>query len=298
MTACIPRCMQLQPQERKAHKVAAATAAQWKTLKPQLKAGSGRWSPGTAARADAFLAAAADKAPNAYLDALSWKLGALSEAWKAAAGGDQKTGLAVAIWSAVCDAVRHGLLAEPAVRNSGAPNAAARKAASKACSKALRLLQLADCAAHMEVLAGSVNGPSGRKESSRGRGSGGAVAEGGTTQLSDARFQLRHCGPLLPRLTPAERDTRVVTFNPDPWQRKVRKRRRQHRLRRVPCVAAQACSLPTLAISPSRPAQVLDVIDAGASALVVAPTSRHVMEQAELTFAWQRCFVQIGPHQC
>lgn len=39
--------------------------------------------------------------------------------------------------------------------------------------------------------------------------------------LSSARFQLRHCGPLLPREEPPERDPRVVTFNPDLWQRKV-----------------------------------------------------------------------------
>ena len=39
--------------------------------------------------------------------------------------------------------------------------------------------------------------------------------------LSEAEFQLEHCGHLLQRDVPAERDPRVLTFNPDPWQRKV-----------------------------------------------------------------------------
>ncbi|KAK9832186.1 hypothetical protein WJX74_002273 [Apatococcus lobatus] len=51
------------------------------------------------------------------------------------------------------------------------------------------------------------------------------------------RFQLEHCGHLLPR-DPGTQDHRTASFNPDPWQQKV-----------------------------------LDIIDQGASALICAPTS-------------------------
>ena len=56
--------------------------------------------------------------------------------------------------------------------------------------------------------------------------------------VSEAVFQLRYCGDVLPRDVPAERDSRVISFNPDLWQRKV-----------------------------------LDAIDAGASSIICAPTS-------------------------
>ena len=56
--------------------------------------------------------------------------------------------------------------------------------------------------------------------------------------MTEAEFQLQYCGDLLQRDAPAEPDPRVISFNPDLWQR-----------------------------------QVLDVIDANASAVVCAPTS-------------------------
>ena len=55
---------------------------------------------------------------------------------------------------------------------------------------------------------------------------------------SEAVFQLCYCGDVLPRAAPAEPDPRVISFNPDMWQRKV-----------------------------------LDAIDAGASSVICAPTS-------------------------
>ena len=55
--------------------------------------------------------------------------------------------------------------------------------------------------------------------------------------MCSCRFQLEHCGHLLPR-DPGTKDYRTSSFDPDPWQQKV-----------------------------------LDVIDQGASALVCAPTS-------------------------
>ena len=39
--------------------------------------------------------------------------------------------------------------------------------------------------------------------------------------VSEARFQLQHCGHLLHQEQPAGRDLRVQSFNPDLWQRKV-----------------------------------------------------------------------------
>ncbi|KAK9808714.1 hypothetical protein WJX72_002409 [[Myrmecia] bisecta] len=59
-----------------------------------------------------------------------------------------------------------------------------------------------------------------------------------TVGLGEATFQLAVCGHLLPRSSPAQPDPRATTCNPDMWQR-----------------------------------DVLDVIDAGKSAVVCAPTS-------------------------
>lgn len=39
--------------------------------------------------------------------------------------------------------------------------------------------------------------------------------------MSEAVFQLRYCGDVLQRDAPGQLDPRVVTFNPDLWQRKV-----------------------------------------------------------------------------
>lgn len=55
-----------------------------------------------------------------------------------------------------------------------------------------------------------------------GRGRSGAGPPPAGMGLGDARFQLRHCGHLLPHEAPRERDPRVESFNPDPWQRQVR----------------------------------------------------------------------------
>jgi len=59
-----------------------------------------------------------------------------------------------------------------------------------------------------------------------------------TVGMTEAHFQLRFCGDLLQRDVPAVRDPRVISFNPDLWQRKV-----------------------------------LDAIDADASSVICAPTS-------------------------
>ena len=59
-----------------------------------------------------------------------------------------------------------------------------------------------------------------------------------TVGMTEAHFQLRFCGDLLQRDVPAVRDPRVISFNPDLWQRKV-----------------------------------LDAIDADASSVIYAPTS-------------------------
>lgn len=45
--------------------------------------------------------------------------------------------------------------------------------------------------------------------------------KGVSVGMTEARFQLRYCGENLPRPAPAEKDPRVLSFNPDQWQREV-----------------------------------------------------------------------------
>lgn len=154
------------------------------------------------------------------------------------------------LWAAVADLVRRGLLAPAATSAGGgkaAPAAAGdeqqRLQAAAECQSALRALGLTASAEHMAVLAGAQGSGSKAASSSKAsssrhgtapNGSKGISAtasssskhppDGGGEQglgLSDARFQLRHCGELLPHAVPPQRDPRVESFNPDEWQRRV-----------------------------------------------------------------------------
>ena len=232
-----------------------SAAAQWASKKPGLESmvSAAGWTPQVAAEAAAVLADLAAKSPAAYLAAATWRMAQLAAAWKGAvrrlgSGGGSGSGsgtgaaeaegrhiqLAVQLWAAVSDLLRRGLLAPPAGSSSGKAGAdePLRQQAAAQCQRALRALGLSASAEHVAALAaGRSKGSKGGSGGSGGAAGGGSSSSGGGQEggegeyslgLSDARFQLRHCGHLLPHAAPPERDPRVESFNPDPWQRKVR----------------------------------------------------------------------------
>ena len=211
---------------------------------------------------------------------------------------------AVAIWLTVQDVVGKGFLS--AADNAGVERELAKKA-GKLCEQAMQLLGFAQAAAHVSSLLAALKGTKpakasrqvkqGSKTVSSGNTAATAATAGGGTAseahppgatavssaekavnhsaascdelqgsssssnsrasgsisssntnsssnrafgvgMTEAQFQLQHCGNLLQRDAPAVSDPRVISFNPDSWQR-----------------------------------DVLDVIDADASAVVCAPTS-------------------------
>ncbi|GAB4814095.1 hypothetical protein N2152v2_001141 [Parachlorella kessleri] len=260
---------------------------QWLALRPRL-AGSleaSGWTPQFDAEFESLLAGFAAKAPAIYLAAGTWAVQQLTAAWKEAAVGAQKAcsvagpsggpgstdggrmAVAVQLWAAVAGVVRKGLLNPANVGESRASGSSdsggagvggeAKQEAAAACIKALQTLNLPASAASVAALSAPMQdrraaASASRKvkdhsKSSSGKGgnssssvvtNGSSSTTSGGVGLSDARFQLRHCGHLLPHDTPPKRDPRVESFNPDPWQRRV-----------------------------------LDAIDTGSSALIVAPTS-------------------------
>ena len=289
----------------------------WRPPPPRLdRLDRSPWTAELAADVASLLSGLASKSPAVYLAAAKWRLQQLLGAWTVAAraaarattasgsssagvgtSGDMQAQLVVDMWAAVADLVERGLLQ---AGNEGVPDKA-RQAAGGLCLEALRALGLRASEQHVAALLGSSGGAGGdgssKKEGKKsGKGSktggdadGGGDAAGPGLGLSDARFQLRHCGHLLPHEAPPERDPRVESFNPDMWQRQVGRRARHawlpHAwplalLRRMPaaCLARSAAQQhpgPRPAPRPHLvpPAQVLDCIDDGASALVVAPTS-------------------------
>ncbi|KAL4440400.1 hypothetical protein ABPG75_003401 [Micractinium tetrahymenae] len=277
-----------QNETRLAAKSGGSAEEQWAAVRRQLEGAAAKgWTAELAAEVERVLASLATKSPAAYLAAASWRLQQLSAEWAARClpnrtgregSGEAQASAAVQLWAAVADLLQRGLL-QPG-HGSGAPEEA-RLAAAKQCTAALRALGLEASAQHVASLAvpsgagsstdgGKKAGKAGGKGSkgdrkegmNNGEGSDAGSAQAGSSGsgragsrgkagagtsaatgpaglgLSDARFQTRHCGHLLPHEAPPERDPRVETFNPDPWQR-----------------------------------QVLDTIDDGASALIVAPTS-------------------------
>ena len=173
------------------------------------------WTPQLAADVDSLLCRLAAKSADSYLEAATWRLRQLLDAWAAAvraSGGDAGSPsfvaaafpLAVELWSAVVDLTQERKLLAP----GGGVSDEARQAAGARCVEALHALGLRDSAAHVA----SLLGPSRHRRRRDG-------ADG--LGLSDARFQLRFCGPLLLRESPSDRDPRVDSFNPDPWQRQV-----------------------------------------------------------------------------
>lgn len=151
--------------------------------------------------------------------------------------------LAVAVWSTAADMLQRGMLAP-----EGGGEEGSRLEAATACQRALQQLGLPASAAHVGATAGC--GKQGheegraKKENKRaGIAQPGAGGSGGCTAApeaaagaasADLRFQMRHCGHLLPREAPRDCDPRVESFNPDIWQRQVC-------ARVCACVRACAC---------------------------------------------------------
>ena len=160
---------------------------------------------------------------------------------------------AVTIWMTVQELVCGGRLD---TASCALPNKELAKKAGKLCEQAMQVLGFTQAAARISsLLATSKSSKTPKQARQTGEvasvGSTGAtaVASSGASGssgsqrdfvvgMTEAHFQLQHCGNLLQRDAPAVRDPRVVSFNPDLWQRSV-----------------------------------LDVIDADASAVVCAPTS-------------------------
>ena len=181
---------------------------------------------------------------------------------------------AVTVWLTVQDLVCKGMLD---TTNSPVPDKELAKKASKLCEQAMQLLGFMQAASHISSLLATLKNtkpPKKHKQTEKAASldttattavatstavassriattvaskassrraswgsdscSPGAFAVG----ITEAHFQLQHCGNLLQRDVPAVRDPRVISFNPDLWQRAV-----------------------------------LDVIDVDASAVVCAPTS-------------------------
>lgn len=249
--------IRLENSERRAAKSGGSASEQWAVVRKRLEAAITKagWGREVAGEAAAVLSSLAAKSAAVYLEAATWRVAQLSQAWEGATrpprgtgsngvsnsstgavpalqeGSHPATALAVDLWAAVADILQRGLL-QP---GSGAPEEARLEAAA-ACRRALKLLGLAASAEHVAAVASAAagskdaGGKSKRSSSSKGSSKAGsgsskvdsrsAAAEVGLG-LSDARFQLRHCGPLLPHEAPPERDSRVQSFNPDPWQRQV-----------------------------------------------------------------------------
>jgi hypothetical protein len=198
-----------------------------------------------AAQVDTFMAANA--APDVYVEAATWKLSVLIASYRRvspAAGSaassstvsrtDDKHAdrLAVAVWHTAA-----GLLQRKVLSPDGAVSEDKRLAVAADCQKALQLVGLADCAAHVAAVADLQSKGNEKKGKKEKKGKEKKVkdkeqekekkgisekAAPSTTSTEDARFQLKHCGHLLPRDAPATSDPRVASFNPDPWQRTVR----------------------------------------------------------------------------
>lgn len=232
--------------EQQAAKRGGSAEEQWATLKARLQATYDKagWTAEVSAGAAALLDSLAAKSAAVYLVAATWRLEKLGAAWETAMrppragsaasgiGGTDAQGelaaagvpVAVELWAAVSDLLQRGLLLPGS--GSGVPEEV-RLVAVSSCHKALRALGLAASVQHLAPLLettadGGLGGRSRTKESKKASGSAGGTNVAAGVGLSDCRFQLRHCGHLLPHEAPPQRDPRVESFNPDPWQRKAR----------------------------------------------------------------------------
>ena len=148
---------------------------------------------------------------------------------------------AITVWMTVQELVCLGMLD---TATSTLPNKELAKKAGKLCEQAMQALGFTQAAAHISSLLATSKSSRTLKQTGEVASTGVSGSSGNSSQrgfavgMTEAHFQLQHCGNLLERDAPAVRDPRVVSFNPDLWQRSV-----------------------------------LDVIDAGASAVVCAPTS-------------------------
>ena len=211
----------------------------WKEARQSRRRRAALASPPAAASGAAFTAASA----------------AAAKAVAVGPGSGAADGIphAVTVWMTVQELVRGGMLE---TATCPPPNKELAKKAGKMCEQAMQVLGFTQAAAHISSLLATskssrtsqarqtVVASMGTAAATAVAGTGGSASSGNSSQrgfavgMTEAHFQLHHCGNLLQRDAPAVRDPRVVSFNPDLWQRSV-----------------------------------LDVIDADASAVVCAPTS-------------------------
>ena len=191
----------------KAAKAGNSQAQQWSSLRQQWDRVS--WSENFACHVDAFVANFASD-PDLYLEACAYKLQralqhqrelvgrSADHKAKAAPNSVPATKNAAVIWQ-TCQAMASKVRL-------------ASKQAHKACTTAAEAL-----AAMGFQSAASTLTPSKASASKPAQSSDSRLSLG----ISEARFQLAHCGDRLQEEQPAQPDPRVQTFVPDMWQRQV-----------------------------------------------------------------------------
>eukprot|EP00891_Asterochloris_glomerata_P004914 jgi/Astpho2/4914/fgenesh1_pg.00069_%23_46_t len=255
---------------RKQDKGANQQVGRWDVKRKEFESEISRngWTPAAQARADAFLrecegapgkrwatyVAAAVALFSLQHSVAAWKTSCLKQKGEQSAeangretpdatvdllkqsGWRQLRGSAEhaqAIWYTVLYSRQQGLLAS------------SRELLAEAV-KALQLLGFQQAVEQTSAEAAAAVGgepkPGKKTSSKKGSGSSSFSSSHGSKQyaagMTEVEFQLAHCGHLLQRDAPPDRDPRAKSFNPDYWQR-----------------------------------EVLDVVDSSSSAIVVAPTS-------------------------
>ncbi|KAL3133315.1 putative ATP-dependent RNA helicase ddx60 [Trebouxia sp. C0009 RCD-2024] len=267
-----------QQTEKRAAEDAAGLTQRWSVKQQELERGiqvTG-WNSRLQSEVENFLSQCKHGTPAAYVLASAFLLEQCLTAWKeaclsrrrreasssAAAAPGQAGGMshAVTLWLTVQELVGRGIL--DTTNSTATTDKYLAKQAGKLCESAMQLLGFMQAAAHINGLlatsktanplkkhkqpdlqdsskvttAVATTISSGHAAGSRGRDS--SSHRDFSVGMTEAEFQLQHCGNLLQRDVPAVRDPRVISFNPDLWQRAV-----------------------------------LDAIDVDASAVVCAPTS-------------------------
>lgn len=198
-----------------AEKLRVTKLQQWQQLEKQWDKQA--WSDSLAKQVDSLTARFGD-VPSLQPDLLAYKLQRLlqhyKQSFKSAASPIQQLDTnsssphmqtAITLWQ-TCSAI---------VSHKHMPH---DHAAIKAAAGTMQTLGFA--AAARTLLDGTAsNKPA--KSASQHSSSRAAADRKHALGLSEARFQLQHCGHLLHQDEPAERDPRVQTFNPDAWQREV-----------------------------------------------------------------------------
>lgn len=135
---------------------------------------------------------------------------------------------AVNIWNTVQALLASGRLTrpEPAPANTSQAAVEAVAATGKAVRQALRLCKQAmqqlgfeHAADRIQTLLSALDPE--RRSRSRPASASAASSELCKVGMTETEFQLRFCGDVLQRSAPDAPDPRVVSFNPDAWQRRV-----------------------------------------------------------------------------